>query len=99
MAALDAMDFGRRLLWATRAVTDVADILTLPQVPTEVLPPVPAGRAPVLSAVGRLAVARFWTSLQDFVCDHSGGPPEGWVLGGSHPFLCISEGGLAVRVV
>jgi hypothetical protein len=60
LAALDAMDFGRRYLWAGHRShrTDAV--------------PQPAA----VVAVGNAAAARFWHNLQDFTAAHAAPPPS-----------------------
>ena len=81
LLALDAMEFGRRLLWA--ASHDHTCLRMPPgSPPTDVTP-----------VVARLAVARFWSSLQDYVSDQSEGPSG---LAPGHPFLSDQDGRLVV---
>jgi hypothetical protein len=109
LAALDAMDFGRRLLWARRHATDWPDpgpvglaalrLAILPDlVDSHVWPAVTAARAVTVDAVSNQAVARFWLTLSDFADTHVE-PPAGFVTTpAGHPFLAVVGGRLRARL-
>jgi hypothetical protein len=103
VAALDAMAYGRRLLWALHLDTGAAppDDQTLI---TDFFPVLTAGPAQPDKAdrAGRAAVARFWTSLQEVAsldrvppawAAADGPPPDhpfiGVVRAGDRPRLCL----------
>jgi len=108
VAALSAMEWGRACLWARRhsatwpdpgptglrhlAVATGSDILDF-----HIRPMVLAARDDAVRAVARLAAARFWMHLQDFVSDYPRGPPAWLALPADHLFVA-SVGG-AYRVV
>jgi hypothetical protein len=79
LAALHAMDMGRRRLYAIQIAAEQGD-----GGPTAALP---VERQ--LSVVSRAAVAHFWGLLADFVAVDAA-PPQ-WLaqIGPSHPFLCV----------
>jgi len=82
--ALDAMEHGRAVLWARLAGgagTAVAQ-------DTAVLA---GARQAAVGAAGRLAAARFWSSVEEFAHHAAAvGAFEG--LGADHPFLCRRAG-------
>ena len=102
LAALSAMDHGRRQLWR---LSYVAAAVAPPRDPSQRtlyevwdLPP-PAPSQPsrsIADRAGALAVADFWSRIADFVdvCD----PPTEWdtSVGTHHPF--ISHGGTRVNM-
>jgi hypothetical protein len=81
-AAVDAMERGRRRMWASVLGPPAAG-----------LGRTPAGDAAAVTVAGRRAAAEFWSLLQDFV--GVGQFPAAWgVLPGNHPFFgCLSYGG------
>ena len=79
LAAGEAIDRGRRHLWAIRCAAGQPGGADL--------------RGPMvqLAAVG--AVSRFWAVLADFVADRRDLPGPGWGgVGPDHPFLAVAEG-------
>lgn len=107
LAALSAMEHGRRQLWRlTRAAADRATKAalaagsggrqhTIPELLWGVAPPVAPPCASVVDQAKALAVADFWLRLESFAT--LGLAPESWAadVGAAHPFLC--SGGLALR--
>jgi hypothetical protein len=102
-AALDAMAYGRRLLWALHLDTGAALPADQSQI-TDFFPATTAGPGLPDKAdrAGRAAVARFWTSLQEFTSldrvpptwAAADGPPPahpfiGVVRAGDRPRLCL----------
>ena len=106
LAALSAMQFGRRVLWAKSRAAEVARAagggrrqITIEEAwGLEEAPPV----VPVLQQAQRRAVAEFWSLLQSFASMHDGGEGSwqpGRDLSVQHPFLCGRQGERwAVRV-
>ena len=87
LAALAAMEHGRRLLWATSHGTSW---------------PLPTSAAGVLEAavasIGRAAAAHFWQLLHDFADDCPEPPPHWSPLPNLHPFLATHNGRIVVRL-
>ena len=85
LAALSAMEFGRKSLWAKHL--------------TQVMHPGPSPeRLDMTVRVAALARDKFWFLLSDFCQDHPTPPSgTGWLgVGPDHPFLCVVEGSLSV---
>ena len=107
LAALSAMEHGRRQLWRlTRAAAEHAVAATLaagtggrqrtiPELLWGAAPPLPPPRASAVDQAKALAVADFWMRLESFAT--LGLAPASWAaqVGAAHPFLC--SGGLALR--
>ena len=108
MAALSAMDHGRRQLWrlskaadrahaaseaAARAAAARRHQRTLLQLPGVVRR---ANPAPLVARASALAVADFWGRLASFVA--LGKAPDDWLkaVGSDHPFIC--NGGFGVNM-
>ena len=99
--AIEAMEYGRRLLWARRHSPDWPDpgpaglqLLRagLPDdvVAAHVWPRVRAERQDISVAVSNMAAARFWCNLHDFAAAHRHQPPRQLVdpaVPAHHPFL------------
>ena len=112
LAALEAMEYGRRYLWALSVGTSwpipSASALAvlraaLPQhiISSCLAPHFVAGRAAAVAAVGRAAATRFWFNLSDFADAYPDGPPRALVaagLGPGHPFLAVVADRLVVRL-
>eukprot|EP00955_Chlamydomonas_euryale_P060234 357658-Chlamydomonas_euryale.AAC.4 len=82
--ALDAMEHGRTVLQARLA----GGAATAAAQDTEVLA---GARQAAVGAAGRLAAARFWSSVEEFAHNAAAvGAFEG--LGSDHPFLCRRAG-------
>ena len=111
MVAVDAMDYGRRLMWQQRDVWPdpgpasliIASLImlakgTLPRhvVNMHIVPRVRNGRDVAVQAVGRAAAAHFWYCLQDFVMKQGAVSP--WPLSPGHPFLCVRHGLLQLNL-
>ena len=110
--AIDAMEYGRRLLWARRHGPDWPDPgpaglrvlcggLPTDVVDTHIWPRIVAGRLEVLTAVSNLAAARFWCSLHDFAAAHAHRLPrqfEDPPVPVDHPFLVVHGGVLRARL-
>lgn len=84
--ALDAMEHGRTVLWASAhaasgTAQDAHDGVD----------------AASVAAAGRLAVARFWTSMESYAsaAGASGKYPD---LSETHPFICRRQGALQVNM-
>ena len=76
LAALQAIDYGRRRLWAMWSQAGrPADIVQ---------------RQPLVQIVVRASLCRFWELLYDFVGARVGLPGDGWAsVGPDHPFLAV----------
>ena len=97
LAALEAMEFGRRYLYALRCSPDwpdpgpaghVALARALPNFifPAHVRPHILAARDACVQRVTNTAAGRFWRTLGEFAHLHSG-QPRRWALTPAHPFL------------
>jgi hypothetical protein len=106
MAAIAAMEWGRRYLWACRRGPAWPDpgpqglqalLPALPQhlLDHHVLPNILAARDAAVAAVADAAALRFWTSLQDFTMAF---PHPPWPLPDGHPFMHAPQGFLTVRL-
>lgn len=109
LAALEAMSFGRRYLWARRhgpgwpdpgplGVATVRRALPPYVASSFVLPHILAARDVEVATVAAAAANRFWHNLQDFVDDNCAEAPPGWQLPAGHPFLHVVNGVLGVHV-
>ena len=102
--AIEAMEFGRRCLWARRHDADWPDpghaglaalraALPGDVVDHHVWPAVQAARGDVVAAVSNLAAARFWRHLHDFAAAHRTVLPARFnTLSAAHPFLAVRNG-------
>jgi hypothetical protein len=108
LAALEAMEHGRRLLWAFRRGPQWADpgpdaaLLLHRALPpnlfaAHVRPHLVDGRDAAVASVAGQAACRFWHNLQDFVrgCPL---PPAEWAVPHGHPFLHLEAGRLALHL-
>ena len=106
-AAVEAMNWGRRYLWAlSRDCEEAEELLDHTQtLITAFFPPVAsASTAPVteedrqatlVRRASHRAVAQFWCFLQDFV-EQTYAPEEWRAVGATHPFIgVLVEGGTA----
>ena len=110
--AVDAMDYGRRLLWARRrgprwpdpgpaGLQALRDGLPADVVTAHIWPHVVAARLEVLTAVSNMAAARFWSSLHDFAAAHALRLPrqfEDPPVPAHHPFLAMAGGRLRAQL-
>ena len=110
--AVDAMEYGRRLLWARRhgpawpdpgpdGLRALRDGLPDEVVATYIWPRVRAGRLEVLTEVSNLAAARFWSSLHDYAAAHGRRLPrrfEDPAVPADHPFLAWHGGVLRAQL-
>jgi hypothetical protein len=107
LAALDAMDYGRRLLWVVRHSPSWAAPVPggAPLLPGALPPPLLAAHVPphlaaggdaAMATVATAAAARFWLNLQDFAKGCSA-PLAGWLVPTGHPFLHLEAGRLSVN--
>ena len=110
--ALDAMDYGRRLLWARRrgpawpdpgpaGLQALRDGLPDDIVDTHLWPRIVAGRREVVAEVSNLAAARFWHNLHDFAAAHARHLPrqfEDPPIPAGHPFLHVHGTSLRARL-
>ena len=110
--AIEAMDYGRRLLWAKRCSLEWPDpgpaglqVLRagLPEdvVVEEIWPRIRGARLEVVAAVSNLAAARFWHTLHDFASAHAGRVPrqfEDPPVPPGHPFLAPHGTGLRAQL-
>jgi hypothetical protein len=108
LAALDAMEHGRKLLWAVRCSPQWADpgpgaaLLLHRALPpnlfaAHVRPHLVGGRDAAVASVASQAACRFWHNLQDFArgCPV---PPAEWAVPHGHPFLHLEGGRLALHI-
>ena len=90
LAALEAMDFGRRFMWARTRATAAAATDSGQR----------ADPASTVAAAANTAAARFWLHLADFVYANPSGPTAWQLLAGAmgqgHPFLHFHDGNLCV---
>ena len=91
MASLNAMEYGRRFLWAqhlgpSHLVTHTTTRLCAVLLDTT---------TPVVQQVASAAAARFWHNLQDFMNSCPPGPLL--TLGPDHPFICVRDGQLGLN--
>ena len=108
--AIDAMDFGRRLLWARRHDQDWPDPgpaglralragFPADVVDHHVLPAVIGARADAVQAVANRAAARFWRNINDFAAAHQRVTPARFqTVPPAHPFLALSASGLVAQL-
>jgi endonuclease/exonuclease/phosphatase family metal-dependent hydrolase len=108
--ALDAMDYGRRLLWIRRrsaawpdpgpaGLAALRTTLTAATVDAQVMPAILAARHDVVAAVANLAAARFWHNLHDFASAHRVAPPARFdAVRADHPFLAVRDGTLHAQL-
>jgi hypothetical protein len=108
-AALEAMDFGRRMLWARRYAPGWPDPgprglqalrqAVLPDlVDAHVWPAIVAARAAAVQEVANRAAARFWLTMADFA-DAQVQVPVGFQhIQPAHPFLALTNGRLVARI-
>ena len=109
--AIDAMEFGRRLLWARRhdqdwpdpgpaGVRALHDGLPAHVVDHHVLPAVAASRDDAVRAVANQAAARFWRSVYDFAAAHRrvAAPPRFQTVPPVHPFIALRAGALEAQL-
>ncbi len=109
--ALEAMDYGRRVLWARRHAMDwpdpgpeslaaLRDTLPAHVVDVHIWPEVVRRRVAALEEVSNLAAARFWHNVHDFASAFAATAPRGFQeppVPAGHPFL---EGtGVGLRAV
>jgi len=109
MAAVAAMEFGRRVLWrarlgewpdpGSRGLGLLSHRLPRAVVSQVIAPLVREGRDQALVAVSYLAVEHFWWLLQEFtLLQPSAGPPVGpWQGAVGTPFLVLQDGCLRVH--
>jgi hypothetical protein len=106
LAAVAAMEWGRRFLWACRrgphwpdpgpqGITALAQTFPQDLVDYHLMPVVLAARDQAVRSVANAAALRFWTSLQDFAAAF---PRSPWPLPPDHPFLHAPGGTLLVRL-
>jgi hypothetical protein len=88
LAALAAMEHGRRHLWATYHGASWT-LLTSQEA---------GGTAAAVASVGRAAAAHFWQLLHDFAEDCPHPPPHWSPLPPLHPFLATHNGRIVVRL-
>ena len=91
LAALDAMEYGRKFLWAQHLhpLHQVTHIAAQPYalVHADVLP--------LVQQIANAAAARFWHNIQDYV--HTCPPGPLLTLRTDHPFICIRYGQVAIN--
>lgn len=103
LAALEAMEFGRRYLYALRASPEWPDpgpaghaalAGALPNFifAAHIRPHVMAARDALVSRVANAAAGRVWRTLGDFAHLHLTPPPR-WALTPAHPFLHVLPNG------
>jgi hypothetical protein len=103
LAALDAMEFGRRYLYALRASPDWPDpgpaghaalARALPNFifAAHVRRHILAARDALVQRVANAEAGRFWRTLGDFARLHRQ-QPQRWALTPAHPFLCVQPDG------
>lgn len=93
LAALEAINHGRRRLWALRAAAEARAPAPAPVPPAPEEPPA----AVWVRGAAAAAVACFWESLVDFAA--LGSVPAGWeAVTVDDPFLCLAPAGGRLRV-
>ena len=110
--AIDAMEYGRRLLWARRHGSDWPDPgpagmcvlragLPAHVVSEHIWPTILNGRLEVVTAVSNMAAARFWSTLDDFAAAHRQQLPSQFLdppVPAWHPFLRVADGVLRAQL-
>ena len=108
-AAIEAMHWGRRYLWAKTHESSppvdvtqrlITDFFSPAELPSDGHHQTSDGG--VLHQASRLAVSHFWSSLLDFTSLYSSFPPneKEWLPlpGPSHPFICTVGTGADIRL-
>ena len=91
LAAVDAMEYGRKFLWAQHLhpphqVTHIA---------AQPYALVHDGMLPLVQQIANSAAARFWHNIQDYV--HTCPPGPLLTLRTDHPFICIRNGQVTIN--
>jgi hypothetical protein len=108
--ALDAMEYGRRLLWVRRhsavypdpgpaRLASLRGALPRDVIDAQIMPAVVQARGDMVSAVSNMAAARFWHNVHDFAGAHRVVLPARFdSVPADHPFLAVRGGSLHARL-